>query len=401
MYLYTRMNIQDKIQLNENRNIDSVNVDTTIKIGLDVNTDLNIDYNIQNILDVTQIFDDERQATTKYRIHGEFEYFSILNGLFKDYTNLEFFFSLLPASADTKTIYTDLKIYLVKPSTGFTELIPDQRYIKNYDIIGEIDEIIPAGFSKNIFNEQQYSFIVNFEVDIRDMVDGLGFPITELGLYVEYQPSTNGVGDPETMETTTYNITGGTIIQNFTPIPLNIGDTIVGDVIEYNKPLFQQTNFLNPSTNKESILEQFIITPYEDTTGSGTGTGELKWKYRPILPIRLRFFENEVRRANTGSTDYELVSNIPSYATPIDADGNYVWRNLLDNGFFDPIDEIGVSFPFINQRHYVFNNIVFKVQPDLEDVNTENVFNEILFPDNTLDSATPNSNLDNIGDICN
>lgn len=395
------MDLKEKIQLGEDRFIDAVNVDTTIKIGLDSNTDLNVEYDLKNVLDVTQIFDAERQEVTKYRIYGEFEYFSILNGLFKDYTNLEFFFSLQPASADTKTIFTDLKIYLVKPSTGFTELITDERYIKNYEILTEINdfEIVQAGFAKSIFDEQQYSFIINQEIDIRNMIDGLGFPITELALYVEYQPSENGVGDPETMETKTYDAVGTTVIQNFTPIPLTIGDVIVGDVIDYEKILFQQTDF--------NLLEQFIYTTYEDTSEDaddgkgGTGDGVLKWKYRPIIPIRLRYFENEVRRANTGSTAYEEVVDIPYYATQIDNDGNFVWRNILDNGFFDPLDNIGVAFPFINQKHYVFNNIVFNMQPDLDHFNTKITFSHILFPDNTLDSATPDSDLDKIGDICN
>lgn len=394
------MDIQDKIQLNENKYIDAVNVDTSIKIGLESNSDLNVEYDIQNILDVTQVFDTERQAVKTYRIHGEFEYFSMLNGLYIDYTDVEYFFSKIPLSAETKTIYTDLKIYLVKPSTGFTELITDERYIKNYEILSEVDnfEIIPAGFAKNVYNEQQYSFIVNFDVDIEFMLDGLGFPITELALYVEYQPSENGFGTPETMESKTYDATGGTVIQNFTPTPLNVGDVIEGDVIDYDKLLFQQTDF--------NLLEQYIYTPYQSTSGGGKGggggsSGELKWKYRPIIPLRLRYFENEVRRANTGVTAYDEVVSIPYYATPIDNDGNYVWRNILDNGFFDPIDEIGVSFPFINQKHYVFNNIVFKTQPDLSDPNTAAVFDEILFPDNSLLNNTPNSDLDNIGEICN
>lgn len=381
------MDIQDKIQLNEKKYIDAVNVDTSIKIGLDGNSDLNIEYDIQNVLDVTQIFDAERQAVKTYRIHGEFEYFSLLNGLEIDYEELSNFFSKTPLSAETKSIYTDLKIYLVKPSTGFTELIPNERYIKNYDIISEVQnfEVTPAAFATNVYAEQQHSFIVNFDVDIENILDGLGFPITELALYVEYQPQLNGNGTSETMEIKTYNATGGTVIQNFTPIPLGIGNTIQGDVIDYEKLLFEQTDY--------NLLEQYIYTPY-------TG-GELKWKYRPIIPLRLRYFENDVRRANTGVTAYEEVISIPYYATKIDDNGNYVWRNILDNGFFDPIDEIGVSFPFINQKHYVFNNIVFKMQPDLTDPNTASVFDEILFPDNTLLSNTPNSDLDNIGEICN
>ena len=41
------------------------------------------------------------------------------------------------------------------------------------------------------------------------------------------------------------------------------------------------------------------------------------------------------------------------------------------------------------------------MQPDLTDFNTDLVFDEILFAQNTLINAEPNSSLDNIGEICN
>lgn len=385
------MDIQEKIQLNEKKNVNSVNVDTTIKIGLDSNVDQNIEYNLQNVLDVTEVFDNERQSTTKYRIHGEFEYFSILNGLNINYNNLNDFFVDAPISAQTKNILTDLKIYLVKPSENFrfTPFSSDgSRYIKQYEVIVEPKniDIIQAGFSKNIFNEQQYTFIINIDVDIENMFDGLGFPITELALYVEYQRQFNGDNNFEQLrykDVSTNNKVSFKLNET-----LNVGDLInSGDKIFYNRNEFLQTNDVN------NLLVHYLETPI-----SG-GSKILKWKYRPIIPIRLRFFENVVRRVNVNSTSYEEVSKIPSYATKMNSD--YVWRNILDNGFIDPIDEIGVSFPFINQRHYVFNNIVFNIKPDLTDAYTASVFNQIKFGNNTLDSSNPNSDLDKIGNLCN
>ena len=391
------MDIQDKIQLGEKRYIDAVNQDTTIKLPLESNGGLNIEYDLQNVLDVTQIFDIERQASKKYRIHGEFEYLSILNGLPVEYTLLNHFFALIPLSADTKNIYSDLEVYLVKPSTGFTELIADERYVKNYEVIANVDnvDIFNSAFARNIYNEQQYTYVVDVDIDIADEYDGLNFPITELSLYVVYQPTENGDGDPETMERKTYNATGGTIIENFTPTSLSVGDIIQGDVIDYEKLLYQQTDF--------NLMEHYIYTTYNTLANKFVPSTSqiLKWKYRPFIPITLRYLDVNITRGNTGSTSYEVANSVPPFATKIDDDGNYVWRNILDNGFFDPLEEIGVSFPFINQRHYVFSNIIFKMQPDLEHLNTENVFDEILFAQNTLINAEPDSSLDNIGEICN
>ena len=396
------MDVQDKIQLGEHRYVDAVNVDTTIKIPLESNSGLNIEYDIQNVLDVTQVFDAERQESKKYRIHGEFEYLSILNGLPKEYDILNHFFALIPLSADTKNINTDLKIYLVKPSTGFTELIPDERYIKNYEIIGDVTnvEIFNSGFARNIYNEQQSTYVVNIDIDIADQYDGLNFPITELSLYVIYQPQENGDGVLETMERKTYDATGGTIIENFTPSNLSVGDIIQGDVIDYEKILYLQEDFIY--NNEPQVMEHYIYTHYTSFVNKiGAIPAALKWKYRPFIPITLRYYQDDVVRGNTGSTSYEVVSTIPPFATEIDNDGNFVWRNLLDNGFIDPISEEGVSFPFINQKHYVFSNIVFKMQPDLTDFNTEDVFTQILFEQNELINSEPDSSLDNIGEICN
>lgn len=389
-----------KIQLNEHQYIDGINVDTTIKLPLQSNKDLNIEYDIQNVLDVTQVFDAERQESKKYRIHGEFEYLSILNGLPIDYTLLSDFFSLTPLSADTKNLYTDLKVYLVKPSTSFNELISNKRYVKNYEIIADVTnvEFFNSGFATNIYSEQQNTYVVNIDSNITDQYDGLNFPITELALYVEYQPQDNGNNVAETIQRKTYNSTGGDgTKQTFTPTQLFVGEIITGDVIDYEKELYLQENYIY--NDKPQLMEHYVSTTYKNTPTSSNKV--LKWKYNPFIPIRLRYFQDDVIRGNTGSTSYEVISNIPPFATEIDTDGNFVWRNLLDNGFIDPITEEGVSFPFINQRHYVFSNIIFKMQPDLGDTNTNNVFDEILFAQNNLINAEPNSSLDNIGEICN
>lgn len=396
------MDYKEQILLNENRNVDSINVDTTIKISLDSNIALNTEYNINNILDVTQVYQDERQSTTKYRIHGKFEYFSILNGMEKNYADLEYFFKERLLGTENKTIFTDLNIYLVKPSENFISLA-NNRYIKTYEVIGtqENIDIVRAGFSRNIYNDLQYAFVVNFDVDIRNMVDGLGFPLSELALYVEYkpqQPTINGQSATEIMFVKSFDGNGNTFTnENFNPIQLSVGDLIRnGDVIDYDNNQFLQTDY--------NLLEHYIRTPYRETTQFNSLPDGIErylfWKYRPIIPIKLRYFENELRRGNTGSTAYEEVIAIPDYAKSINNEGDVVWRNFLDNGFFDPIDEIGVSFPFINKRHYVFNNITFPIVPFLDDPNTGSVFSEIKFGQNLLDSITPTGDLNNIGDIC-
>ena len=387
------MDKREIIQLGEQKHVDSINEDVSIKIKLDGKYSLNTEYEIENVLNVTKVFDDERQNTYKYKIHGEIEYLSVLTNLNFDYNNVEDFFSTKPLSAETKTLFSDFKIYLVAPSSsGWTETSVVDRYRRKFIVLEEFNniDILNAGFAKNIFDETQQSFVLNFDVDIENLSDNFGFPITEVFLYFEYQTSQNGNGDNEILSHKTFNSLGNdATIANISNMTWNKGDVIEGDIVDFFNTTYEQIIY-----NK---YLHYITTPYLDGV-----TKHIKWYYNPFVPIRLRYFEEDVRVASTGTSDYALVSSIPSHAIPYDNNGNYVWRDILENGFFDPVSEIGVNFPFINQRHYVFNNLVFSVKPDLTHSNTNIVFNEIKFNENTFISAKPSdeSNLDKIGKDC-
>jgi hypothetical protein len=190
------------------------------------------------------------------------------------------------------------------------------------------------------------------------------------------------------MEKKTYDLSGNTIITGFTPTSLTTGDIIEGDVIEYDK-----FNFLQTVTNEQ---EYYIYTPCD----SGATSIEIKWKYRPFIPIQIRVFNNEVERVNLTGSSTEDIQTVPIYATPIDNFGNVVWRNLLDKGFFDPLTEDGTAFPFVNQRHYVFDNYLLNIVPDLDDSTTEEVFTQIKFQQNEILNILPITKPFNFGDPC-
>jgi len=383
----------EQIQLSQFKNVDATNVDTYTKLSLDSTKEGIIEYDVKTVIDVTDVYEDERQFVDTYRVYGEIEYLSPLNKMITGYTEVEDFFTIFPASATTKNILTDFKFYLLAPTTAYTALVTGSTggtFIKNYEVISELSDfqIYQAGYSLNVYGELQYAWNFNKDFDVKDRYDGLNFPLTDLYLYAQYQPQVNGSGDTETMSGKTYDSTGGTVITGVSAITLTTGDTVIGDVIGWDKQNFTQT-----SLNEQ---EYYISTPYY----SGATPYSLVWKYYPLIPINIRVFEDDLQYANASGTSYEDVISIPSYATQLDNEGNYIWRNLQDKGFFDPLTGAGVSYPFVNKRHYVFNNIVLAVQPDLTDSNTATVFNEIVFADDTFISKQPNSNLNNIGKPC-
>ena len=384
----------EQIQLSQYKYVDATNQDTYATITFDSTKETLLEYDVKNIIDVTQVYETERQFSNTYRFYGEVEYLSPLNRMITNYSGLTDFFTIFPLSATTKSVLTDFKFYLLAPTTAYTALVTGTTggtFIKDYEVISELSnfEIYQAGYSLNVYGELQYAWDFNKDFDISGRYDGLTFPLTDLYLYAQYQPQINGNGDSETMSGKTYDSTGGTVITGISATTLTIGDVVEGDVIEWNKLYYTQ----------ETINEQeyYITTPYDDSGGT---TG-LVWRYSPIIPLNIRVFEDDLQQANISGTSYADSIAIPYYATKIDDDGNYVWRYLQDKGFFDPLTGEGTSFPFVNKKHYVFNNIILPVKPDLTDTNTYNVFTEILFAADTFISSQPNSNLDNIGKLCN
>jgi hypothetical protein len=107
------------------------------------------------------------------------------------------------------------------------------------------------------------------------------------------------------------------------------------------------------------------------------------------------------------------VTDVPYYATPLTpryygtqiSTGNYVWREIVEQGYTEPLTGNGVDYPFFNGRRYLFAPIILTVSPDLDDVengyNTRNQFSNISFDGSTTLNIVPaEGDLDNIGKPC-
>ena len=401
-YLY-EMDENLTILLNSNKNIASVDVDTYNKIELSNKSALMYEYDIRNVLSATEIFDIEREDNEVYRIYGRIEYLSILNGLKLTYTELNDFFTgatinLLNIS-EYKTILNSFDFYLVKPSTiAYSITSSNTEYIRYFDVIATPDdfEIYPAGFSNNVFGDQVYAFNFNIDIDVSNYLDSFGFPLTEIFLYAKYKPLSNGYGAPENVMRTNWDLsTGNATYQSLSNNNLNIGDKVYGDLIEYSKTLFYQTQISGQTYQITTTYRQFISENNYD------GNHQLVWKYNPFISLNLRYFSEDLYKANTGNTSYEQTTTIPYYATKLDNNGNYVWRTILPQGYIDPLTGIGVDYPFINKRRYLFSTIILDIVPDLNDADTKTAFSRIKFNDPITQNIVPfNDDINNIGKPC-
>lgn len=381
-----------EILLNSLKNIRSVNVDNYQKIAFSNQVSLLTEYNINNALSATEVFDAEREANEIYRVYGKIEYLSLLNNIKSQYNSFQDFFQPQP-TGNTKTILNSFKFYLVRPaSSGYTQIQGNTQYIRYFQVLATPNdfEIYPAGFSNNLYGDQAFAFSFNKDFDVSQYLDGFGFPLTELFLYAQYIPSTS---PSETIEAVSWNSTTGIKTKfGFTPKNLNINDYVqttsgekLGDLIDYSRLEFFQTQLA-----KQTF---YIKTPY--------GGNHLIWKYNPLIPLRLRYFNSILSRGNTGSTSYDLVRSIPYYALPVDSNGNMVWRTILPQGYVDPLSGLGVDYPFVNKCRYLFSNIILDVVPDLTDSQTYAAFTDIWFSRySSVITHTPTGDLNDIGKPC-
>jgi len=385
-----------KIQLGSTKNINSTDVDTYEKIKLDNQRNEILEYDIKNILSVTDVFEAERQNTEVYRIYGGIEYLSILNGLPNDYPNnyiwLEDYFRPKTYSDFNnfyvKTIYNSFDFYLLRPK-GYKRLSnTNNEYVLELEVIATPNhfDLFNMGYSRNIFDEPKYGFIFNKDFDVSNWVDGFGFPITELYLFPQYKPNSDG---REGVRESYWANDGFEWTRNYYSPSLNIGDIIEGDKIKYYKSNYSQVIhskkkfYIRTFNRKENVIRQFY------------------WKYEPFIPLKLRYLSNEVSKANINEDNYEQRSNIPHYATDL-GNGNMIWREILEQGYIDPLTGEGVDYPFVNKRRYLFSNIMLSIPPDMEHTDTARIFNEIEFGEpNTLNKSPLNEdNLNNIGKPC-
>lgn len=389
------MDEKGQILLHSMQNIRAVNADSFQKIELSGKHSLMHEYDARNVLSATELFNIEREENAVYRIYGKIEYLSLLNGLRNNYSTLQHFFTP-QFNGDSKILVNSFDFYLVRPYTGYTQISGSIVYKRYFQVIATPTEfdIYPAGFANNVYGEQAYAFIFNKDFDVSKYFDEFGFPATELFIYAQYKPKQT---PPETISYTKWSSSGVESVSSFPVAILNNGDYVktsinekISDLIEYSEALYLQEQYL-PQTF-------YIRTPYVENSI----TKYLVWKYNPFIPLQLRYFTEQTYEANISGSSYEQTTTIPNYATEYPAGtGNYVWRNILEQGYIDPLTGIGVDYPFVNKKRYLFSNIVLDVIPDLNNASTLAAFSKIKYGTPTIINTTPVvDDINNIGKPC-
>ena len=162
--------------LPKSKNVNAVNVDQYMQISLTNKISRINQFDINKVVKASDVFDEEREKNVKYNLYGRIEYLSLLNGIPKNYETVEDIFN--PTEDENpRTLENSFDFYLVKPnecveikdSSPFQELNSEniKKYIRKFKVIATPKDIkiMNAGFSKNMFDEQIYLFILNKTLD--------------------------------------------------------------------------------------------------------------------------------------------------------------------------------------------------------------------------------------------
>jgi len=250
-------------------------------------------------------------------------------------------------------------------------------------------EAYKLAFSENVFYDNLSQFVFNEDIDVSDLTDNLGRPISELYLTVVKTDSnqlfgsvSSGIETPYLPILTTSNVNtyllniptinrihngGSTPFISSTPLESSvtinpINDEFYGDVVDYNSNQVQETilahvshrfNTLNRETGPTlNYVSSIGITPI--TTPALMGPRQEGYFYKAHHLIRIREFSSYVEQGD------QFTEGIPSYAVNL-GDGRYLWRDLLDIGFNETTENI-IDYPFLNGSHYMYNNYCFSVR---------------------------------------
>ncbi len=261
-------------------------------------------------------------------------------------------------------------------------------------------EAYRVGFSENFFNDSIIQFVFNEDIDVTDLVDNLGRPLSQLYLTIVKTDSNNlfskvaaGIETPYDSKLINSNLPSLAYLRNIPTIHrihngttgifpthnaletdvlinnINNNNEFYGDLVEYNVNTLNETvladvahrfntNNRETSNNMLDYVTQVgkpTSPPVPPTTKRiDLGPRHEGYYYQPHHLIKIREFSSYIEVGD------QFTYGIPSYAVDL-GDTRIVWRDLLDIGYNES-DVKPLDYPFLNNSHYMYNNYCFSVK---------------------------------------
>ena len=259
-------------------------------------------------------------------------------------------------------------------------------------------ETYQVGFSENFFNDQIIQYAFNEDIDVSDLTDNLGRPLSEIYMTMIKTDSnglfgnvSSGIETPFMAKLNTSNVNtflkdvpvinkihnGGALpfpthtplednvtINNNNNVPNNID--YYGDLVEYNITTLNEVTLAIVShrfntLNRESPATLSYVSAQPSTptgpptyTQTNLGPRQEGYFYQAHYPMKIRQFSNYIEEGD------DKTEGIPDYAVNM-GDGRYLWRDLIEIGF-NQTDEKPLDYPFLNGSHYLYQNYCFHLR---------------------------------------
>ena len=164
--------------------------------------------------------------------------------------------------------------------------------------------------------------------------------------------STTNNDSLETNDITGYTRTQGNQVYNFTVnLPRTSGDTMYGDWCEWNE-ITQTERVISPYMQKLTYYQKGFTVP---TTATTNPNG---YYYQVHNPITIKVFSSYLETASNN-----LVEDVPAWAYFSNNLQQWIWREIYTYGYIDSLER-GVDYPFLNETHYPFDNLQFRLYPE-------------------------------------
>lgn len=295
-------------------------------------------------------------------------------------------------------------------------------YVIQHKIITDVNDavLVNAGFEKNIFgvnkkfesrvytpnkvsrvsikeNSQSYTLSFNKDIDVNELRDNQKRPISELYISTVWKGyfgltfgSVDNTGNPVGLKQgfdfnlsplTSFNIpqswwradnsNSNFVDSNGIPYSigtystyadssirftylksLKMGDTIDGNYCEWND-YEQKERVISEMYHKFTFNSNVF-----DLTFSDDNNNQFGYYYKPNRAMRIRGFSDYIE---TGSI--KNMADVPDYSYFSTTYNSFIWRDLYTYGFKDNSGN-GVDYPFLNGKHYPYDNFIFRIIPE-------------------------------------
>lgn len=220
--------------------------------------------------------------------------------------------------------------YRFKKTINDKESLYYSRWYRKLTNLNDYD-IFKTSFAKNVFTDQDISFIFTETLDLTNIKDNLGRPVSELFLTI-IKPRDQNFWGKTLCGLNTYlsNIDydfnmlfeGGLL----NPIEeIEDQDIFFGNIVEYNEQILLETelNFAVHIFNTKNRLDNSLYESYY---------------FKPHYKVDLLIPEDFISKSDG-------INEPPDYAK--DYNGLLAWRNLTPSP----------NIPFLNKHHYVYHNL--------------------------------------------